>query len=264
MADLINPPSPPRLFAALMCQDGTPHLPFDFQIKGVSQFASQSSANAGGVKAEQMAGSIPPQKAAKGVSPKDSQNNQSQAPASGVFNCTGTTGTTPCSVSRTFTSEDKEYWDFSGAVAIPGVRQTTYTFSTTTNKTTASVTTHTDAYVFADIFPFGDIANRESAFPHFIAGVPVTSQSLYRPVFGVAENLTGWTHLQKSLSLPVALNFFVGACYMKTELISGPLPTTQAEYNSALIWHRVWKPVYGIEIPISSIASKIGGKGKSK
>jgi hypothetical protein len=48
---------------------------------------------------------------------------------------------------------------------------------------------------------------------------------------------------------------------MKTQFISGAAPTTQAEFNAALKTHRVWKAVFGIEVPVSSIASKLGGKG---
>ena len=91
----------------------------------------------------------------------------------------------------------------------------------------------------------------------------MTSQSLYRPYFGMAENLTGWTHLKKALSLPVSVNFFAGMVYMKTQYIVGS-PQTAAEFSSDLHWHRVWKPMFGIEVPVSAMASKLGGKSSSK
>jgi hypothetical protein len=87
--------------------------------------------------------------------------------------------------------------------------------------------------------------------------------TLYRPYFGMAENLTGWTHLQKAVSLPVSLNFFAGMVYMKTQYIVGN-PQTQTEFNSDLHWHRVWKPIFGIEVPVSAMASKLGSKSSSK
>jgi len=112
-------------------------------------------------------------------------------------------------------------------------------------------------------FHFGALVPKESRVPHINVGVPVTSQSLYRPYFGIAENLTGWTRLQKALSLPVSLNFFAGMVYMKTQYIVGS-PQTQTEFNSNLHWHRVWKPMFGIEVPVSAMASKLGGKSSSK
>ena len=66
--------------------------------------------------------------------------------------------------------------------------------------------------------------------------------------------------MQQRPSLPVALNLFVGVCYMKTQQIKGVLPTTQSAFKAALTWHHVWKPMFGVEIPISSIAGKFGGK----
>jgi len=60
-----------------------------------------------------------------------------------------------------------------------------------------------------------------------VTGIPVTSQSFYRPYFGLAENLTGWTGFQKKLNLPVAINFIAGMTYMKTQEIVGMPPTTK-------------------------------------
>jgi len=124
------------------------------------------------------------------------------------------------------------------------------------------VTTHTELYAFLDLFPFGALKPKESWAPHINLGIPVASKSLYRPYFGIAENLTGWTHLQKGLGLPVGINFFIGMTYMKTQQIIGAPPATQAQFNSALKYTRVWKPIFGMEVPVSALASKVGGKGK--
>jgi hypothetical protein len=118
-------------------------------------------------------------------------------------------------------------------------------------------------YALFDFFPAARVQPKDGRIPHFNVGLPLTSQSFYRPYFGIAENLTGWTTAQRKLSLPVAVNFYVGMIYMKTNYLIGA-PTTQAEFNASLKPTRVWKVVYGIEVPIGSMVSKIGSKGSSK
>lgn len=241
------------VYAAGTCQQGTSQLPFDLAItesaasetqKTVTSFTAAGGGGGGG---------------------GDKSKQQAPAATSNAAACTGSGNSTPCTMTRTFTSKDREFWDVSGGLAIPGVRETTFSFSASgsSGTTTSSTTRHTEAYVYADFFPFWLVAPKESWFPHLNAGVPVTTKSLYRPYFGFAENLTGPSGLQKKLNLPAAINFTAGACYMKTEEILGSLPTTQAGFTSSLKWHRVWKPMFGIEIPVSSITSKLSGKGSS-
>jgi hypothetical protein len=224
-------------YVAVACQDGTEKLPFDMNV----------------------AATILQTPAVPGKDP-----SSPQAPNPGNVVCSGSGNTTPCATSRTFTSQDREYWDVSIGVTIPGVRETKYTFSTTSMTATGSPTRHTDPYALFDAFPFGYVVPKESAVPHVVVGIPVTSQSLYRPFFGLSENLTGWTGVQKKWNLPVGINFIAGVTWMKTQVLVGPPPTTQAEFNKALQYPRVWKGVFGIEVPVSSIASKLGGKGGSK
>lgn len=225
-----------RLYVGAACQQGTKSLPYTMSI---SDSILQKPAT------------------------DDNKSSSPQAPSPGNVVCSGPGNTTPCAVNRTLTSLDKEYWDFGIGLMTPGVRETKYTWSTTSNSVMPNLTRHTDLYALADIFPFGYLVPKESVVPHIVAGIPVTSQSLYRPYFGLGENLTGWTGAQKALSLPVGVNFIGGVTYMKTQHIVGPTPTTQAEFNSELKTYRVWKGVFGIEVPVSSIASKLGGKGGS-
>lgn len=224
------------LYVGATCQAGTKKLPFDMSI---SNAVLQRPAN------------------------PDDKSSSPQAPNPGNVVCSGAGNSVPCATNRSFTSQDREYWDVGIGIAIPGVRETKYTFSTTSNNVVPSVTTHTDFYALGDIFPFAYLVPKESIVPHFVIGIPLTSQSFYRPYFGVAENLTGWTAFQKKLGLPVAINFIAGMTYMKTPGIVGMPPTTQAEFNSQLQKHRVWKPIFGIEVPVSSVLSKLGGKGGS-
>jgi hypothetical protein len=223
------------LYVAVSCQEGTKKLPFDMSVTDAVVQNAQ-------------------------IDPK--QGGAPQTPNPGTVACTGMGNTTPCAMNRTFTSQDREYWDVSLGLAIPGVRETRYSFSSASNTVSSSVTTHTELYAFLDLFPFAALTPKESWTPHINLGIPVTSKSLYRPYFGIAENLTSWIHLQKRLGLPVGINFFVGMTFMKTQQIVGAPPTTQTEFNSALRINRVWKPMFGIEVPVGALASKLGGKSK--
>jgi len=69
--------------------------------------------------------------------------------------------------------------------------------------------------------------------------------------------------LQKNLNLPVGINFFAGVTWMKIQIVTGN-PTTTADLTADSKTKRVWKGVFGIEIPVGSIASRIGKGGAKK
>jgi hypothetical protein len=169
--------------------------------------------------------------------------------------CSLVTQNTPCSVSRSFRSDDKEWIDFSVGVTIPGVRENVYS-----SPTTSSVKRHTDLYGMVDLFPFAYWFNKESAMPHLNLGIPVTSQPFYRPYFGFGETLTTWTGLER-IGFPIRIDFFGGITLMKQQIAvagpaSNPAPILKKE--------RVIKGVFGVEVPISAIVSKITGGAKSQ
>lgn len=190
---------------------------------------------------------------------KASDPPTADAPAAGAFKCQGTDQTIPCASTRAIGSVDKEYWDVSVGIAVPGVRETKPTFAS--NTVTTSATTHTDLYAFADFYWAAHWKPKDSIVPHPFLGLPVTSQTFYRPLFGMSENVTGWTRIGKKLSLP-SVNVFAGMVDMKTHYLVGT-PTTQAAFNTDLKTTRVWKPVFGVDVPISSMASKLGKKGSA-
>jgi hypothetical protein len=165
----------------------------------------------------------------------------------------------PCSFSKTVTVYEPEYWDVSLGLAVPGVLEAKYTTSVTNGVTTypRSVTRHTDAYAFVDIYPFSrftTVVNNESEAPHINFGLPITSQSLHRPYVGLAENLF---ILTKRVKLPIALSVFAGPVFMKQQIFR---PAT-----NALAWNHATKMMYGFELPISSIANyKKSSGSKSK
>ncbi len=193
------------------------------------------------------------------------QTKPASEPALGVMSCTGESNSMPCTTTRSFTSVDREWWDVSIGIATPGVRESKYSIVNGALKN--SVTTHTDLYGMLDIYPFAFALEKNDWAPHFNLGVPVTSQSLYRPYFGAAWSigglLTRFFRPNKQISLPVDMNAFGGMVWMKTQIVSGT-PTTPSELTADLHYTRVWKPVFGIEVPVSAVASKIkGAAGKN-
>jgi hypothetical protein len=182
------------------------------------------------------------------------------APAAGSLTCKTDGNITPCASSHSFQSVDKEYWDVSVGITTPGVRETKFSFSN--NAVMSSKTTHTDFYAMLDLYWAGKWHPKDYPVPHPFVGLPVTGQTFYRPAFGLSETITGWHDLQRKLSLPIGLNFFAGVVIMKTSSLAGT-PTTSAEFSSDLKHPRVWKGVFGFEVPISSMASKLGKKSST-
>jgi hypothetical protein len=241
------------IVVSLGCQPGTPKLPFTLNLTDKTVAVKSSDA----ASESDTSPAVGEKKATK-ATPKDGTQ---QSPSSAAVTCTTDGNSTPCTSTHTFVSTDREWWDVSIGVTTPGIRETKYSFSNSSVQT--SVTRHTDLYALFDFFPAARRQPKDGIIPHLNVGLPLTSQSFYRPYFGVAENLTGWTTAQRNFSLPVGVNFYVGMIYMKTNYLIGS-PTTQAEFNTALKPTRVWKVVYGIEVPIGSMVSKIGSKGSSK
>jgi hypothetical protein len=103
-----------------------------------------------------------------------------------------------------------------------------------------------------DLYPFGHLAPKDSYWPHVNFGIPVTSQSLHRPYFGLGEDISGWAQRK---GFPLDICIFGGLVDMKQQVYS--VSTGQ------LKWDRALKGVVGIEMPISQLASKLG-KSKSK
>jgi hypothetical protein len=163
----------------------------------------------------------------------------------------------PCSFKRTLRSQNKEYWDIGLSVPIPGVKETTYTLSNGAAK--SSLTRHVEVYAFLDLYPFARWLDKRSAAPHFNIGLPVTGQPFYRPFFGAAENLTNWTGLRRR-GFPLELTVFAGVVYMRIQV---PTRVTSAGTTSTVLTTtRTVKPMYGVELSVTDLLSKLGGKSK--
>jgi hypothetical protein len=247
----------PTVFVAVTCEDGTAKLPFSVKIADAAAQPAPAEGPGGAAAMAATTTAGQPEQAGK------KSDSTTSTTASGSVSCTGTGNTLPCTMGRTFTSKEHAYFDVSAGLSIPGVRQTSFTFAS--SGVSPSVKRNTDAYGLIDVYWLGALLPKESPMPHINFGIPVTSQSLHRPYIGLSENLSGWTHLQKTLSLPIAINVFGGIVFMKTQQLSGT-PATQAAFNSDLSWHWVHKFTLGIEVPISSVTSKFSksGSGSSK
>lgn len=276
-----------EIFIASGAQPGAAHLPFDMKVLVNSDdHYAQDQQNASptiirrprtnptGAAADGSGGN-PPQDTNNANTDTSNGGNKPQTPAEpdpGVMSCTGKNNSLPCTTTRTFTSTDREWWDVSIGVALPGVRETKYGISN--GALHSSVTRHTDFYAMLDLYPFAFAAPKDSWVPHFNVGVPLTGQSLYRPYFGMAESvgglLTGLFRPQRQIEMPLGLNIFGGVTWMKTQVVSGN-PTTAADLATATKYVRVRKAMFGVEIPVSALASKIksvagknaNGSGKS-
>ena len=98
---------------------------------------------------------------------------------------------------------------------------------------------------------------------YFQVGVPLSGAVLHSPYAGIAWPLPTSRFLQISL--------YAGATFMKQTKLEnlpvGTTPVTQDQFTAASKTDWAKKPIYGIEVPVSSIISKIkssvgGGSGK--
>lgn len=219
--------------------------------------SSASEANGSRGSPRQDDSSSPKPKGAE-ASPQDAGTKPASptTPKSGQADCSSLTAKNNCTVSRTLTSVDKEWWDVSLAVPIPGVRETKYSISSG-GTLQSKPTTHTDLYALFDIYPWAKWVTKDSGAPHLALGLPITGQTFYRPAFGLSENLTGWNFLGRNFPVPMSL--FVGLVYMRTTSVQGA-PTTASELAADSTTKRVLKPIITIEVPVSALISKVEKK----
>jgi hypothetical protein len=225
----------------------------DFVMNVVAQ---QANPPAGGPSTPQKTG------AGQQNNQAGSANAQQASPSSNTpVDCTTVSSSAACTFTHTVRSFDKEWWDVSLAMAIPGVLEPKYSASNLAAP--PSFTRHSDLYGMLDLYLASKWATKDSAAPHVLVGLPVTGQPFYRPFFGLAENASGWTALQKHGILPFRLNLFFGFVDMHQEYVTKNSDTAAGQPALVQRPERVWKPMFGIELPVSALASKIGGASKS-
>lgn len=241
-----SPPSS-RNYVVFHQVSGLEQLPFDFNISpSVTPQESPTS--------DARSASPKPAGSPKSKPSGTGNGQQSDSGAGAAVDCSAVTST-GCSFTRTLRSFDREWWDISLAMAIPGVREPKY--SASNPAAPPSSTRHTDLYGMLDLYLGARWATKDSAVPHFLVGLPVTGQPFYRPFFGLAENVSGWTTLQRRGFLPFRLSLFFGFVDMRQQYATKNPDTTAGQPALVLRPGRVWKPMFGIELPLSALVSKI-------
>lgn len=279
-------PNNTKLLVAAGCKTGADNLPFDFNVafsltapdkspddptkkkkSGGDREESEDSIKGESGTASQTSDQKKPQTGTNensgNTTPDQTSDNKKKATDNSVVDCSATGAKKPCTFTRTFRSDDKEWWDVSIGVSIPGVREAKYT--DTSNTVQRNVTTHTEFYGLFDIYLAAYWKTKDTWIPHFNFGIPLTSQPFYRPYFGVAENFTGWTTLEKH-GFPFRMSFYAGIVDMKQSLLIGLAPgssATPGQFSSALVRDRALKPLFGVEVPVSALIGKIGKKSSN-
>jgi len=167
----------------------------------------------------------------------------------------------PCALTYSFHSDKKEWWDISIGVTTPGVREQKFSAAT---PPVSTYQRHTELYAMFDIYPAAYWVSKDttSSFGaevaggfHLELGLPASGKPFYMPYFGGAANVTRPLQLER-LGFPVPLSFFIGVVDLRETAYLGGTPPD-------LVPTRKWRRVFGFEVPISSIVSKIGGKSSS-
>lgn len=167
---------------------------------------------------------------------------------------TSTPGKAPSGISRTFSILDKEYWDVNLGLNLPSVDTPIFTLSKD-NKVQESISKKVSPYAFVSLYPFAAVSPKDGAWPHINLGLPVAGQPLHRPFAGVAEKIP-W--LDRYTGIPISV--FAGAVALKESISTLPLGLTTTPDQFVLRSHWVWKGMFGLEFPVSSLISKIGKK----
>jgi len=169
--------------------------------------------------------------------------------------CTHLTTTAKCSVTQTFTSLDAEYWNIGINISPHGPRENKYAQSST-GTITQTHTFHSPLYAVVDINLFARVWSMSKG-PYFQTGLPLSGSAFHLPYVGIAQPIPV---LQKLFPIPFSVYGGVGfmeQTFPRT-LSIGQTVSTSA-FTSDLTTDRAVKAVWGIEVPLGSIVSKIKG-----
>jgi len=160
-------------------------------------------------------------------------------------------------VNRTIHVLDKEWWDLSLSLSIPGVREPKVSLNKD-NLVTPSVTRHVDMYGFVSLYPFAAKRPKNSFAPHFDVGLPFSGQPLHRWFAGASEKIP---LIEKTVGIPV--NVFAGTVFLReslSTLAAGTKAPDAATFTNSLQAHWVRKGMFGLEFPVSALVGKLGKK----
>jgi len=190
---------------------------------------------------------------------KPNQDNQKNA-ASSLKGCVNLSADSKCSFSQTISVENLQWWDVGIVAPFHGPRLNKYSLSTT--DTVSQSHTILSGFVGTfDVSPWARYVPMDKLF-YIQAGLPVTGSSFHLPYLGLAQPLP--------TSKWVSLSVFGGIAWMKQSFpktLKIGQSTTSAALSGDLKTDWARKPMYGVELPITSIAKKLksslGGKSSS-
>jgi hypothetical protein len=179
----------------------------------------------------------------------------------GDGDCSNLLSKAKCTFSQTVSVLSHQYWDVGVNIVPAGPRENKYSLSSSDTVTQ----THTIHSALVGAFDFSPWAYKLSMdnWLYFQVGLPLSGSSFHMPYFGVAQPLP---FTKKWLSLSVYGGvILMKQTYPKTLAIGAT--TTPNAFNADLTTDWPVKALYGIEVPVSKIASKVkssvGGKSSS-
>lgn len=199
-------------------------------------------------------------------SAKGDQNQASKTPTAPTVDCQPTLDQkgqqTPCKLSVTYNDEDLYHWDVSFGAPFRTLNDIQYQNPSGNGSTVIPKNvTRLNAFGFFDIFPqANDITDPPLlAWPHIKFGLPISGKVFNKPFFGAGDGFN--LKKIKFLSfMPLQVQFFGGVDYNKE---FRQIPGTKGAANVS--GHRVWKGLYGIEIPVGQFKGLLSsGKNNSK
>jgi hypothetical protein len=173
--------------------------------------------------------------------------------AEGTGTCHNVTKATTCPMAQTVSVLDVEHWNVGINIVAFGPVEQKWGLDDT-NKVTMSSTRHMPLYATFDYSPWASKCSMtNSRCVYLQGGVPLSGAVLHMPYAGVA-----WPIPYVNKFIPLSL--YGGITFMKQTKLTG-LPvgtaTTPDAFQTASTTDWAKKPLYGIEVPISAIVSKI-------
>jgi hypothetical protein len=254
----------------------------DIPCVGFVPLTSVASSSGGGAGSPSGGGKGGQGNAGNGNGGGGGSTSAALAPVQAVDCSRQSSASAPCAYSRSFMVDEPEWWDISLGLSVPGVREKTYTIAPLSssskptgnclnNTVTCGVKHHADAYALLDLYPFATnwfatLHGRRALFqndafliPHLNLGIPITSQSLYRPYFGAAVNVS--SPLQHR-GFPIGISVFAGLVDMKQTICNNACAQAVAASATAtpiLTQDRALRGAFGVEVSITAIAGKLKG-----
>lgn len=169
--------------------------------------------------------------------------------------CTNLTTTAKCTLSQSFATNDAEYWNIGVNIIPYGPRENRY-YQSGSGTVSQIHTLHSPLYAVADLDVFAHYWSMTKG-PYIQAGVPLSGAVFHLPYVGIALPVPRSNKL-----FPVSFSVYAGVGFMKQTFPKGLAigqTATAAIFDSSLKTDRAVKGLFGIEVPVGGIVSKIKG-----